>query len=169
MLLFSNCQIRYTPSKWSLWARSSKSEIPVLRSTMIVESHWRLIKHDFLYKFNKPRTDLLVWVLVDRLLPRYLIKYRKIANPLQSHRAVSSWRSEFKRNWKDCAKKPYNNNNYNINPLTWTCSCPAFLENRFFICKHLIHSVRPVTPQFFLEAKRQRSPPFWLHADLYPL
>ncbi|CAG8825826.1 18113_t:CDS:1, partial [Dentiscutata erythropus] len=49
----------YDSSKWPNWARSAKNEISVLKTTMIMESHWRLIKHNYIYKFNKPRVDLL--------------------------------------------------------------------------------------------------------------
>lgn len=45
--LFSNW---YRPNRWTLWARSASEEIPVLKTSMIVESHWRLIKHDYLHR-----------------------------------------------------------------------------------------------------------------------
>ena len=35
----------YNPVDWKLWARSVNEEIPVLKTTMIVKSHWRTIKH----------------------------------------------------------------------------------------------------------------------------
>lgn len=51
----------YKPGQWELWARSANTkEIPVLKTTMIVESHWRKIKHDYLHRFNRPRIDLVV-------------------------------------------------------------------------------------------------------------
>ncbi|CAG8758024.1 4020_t:CDS:1, partial [Dentiscutata erythropus] len=55
----------YCSSKWPYWARSAKKEISVLKTTIIVESHWRLIKHDYLYRFNKPCVDLLIWILAE--------------------------------------------------------------------------------------------------------
>ncbi|KAJ6542145.1 hypothetical protein DFH09DRAFT_848348, partial [Mycena vulgaris] len=61
----------YRPGRWELWARSQHPEIPRLKPTMMVESHWRCIKHDFLHHFHKPRVDLLVWILVVKLAPRY--------------------------------------------------------------------------------------------------
>ena len=40
----------YRPGQWELWARSANdSEIPVLKTTMIIESHWRRIKRDYLH------------------------------------------------------------------------------------------------------------------------
>ncbi|KAJ7721079.1 hypothetical protein DFH07DRAFT_691115, partial [Mycena maculata] len=65
----------YRRSRWELWARCAHPEILVLKTTMILESHWRRIKHDFLHHFHMPRCDLLVWILVTKLAPCY---YRKL-------------------------------------------------------------------------------------------
>ena len=51
----------YQPNQWALWTWSSNGEeIPVLKITMIIESHWRKIKHDYLHRFNRPRIDLVI-------------------------------------------------------------------------------------------------------------
>ncbi|KAF8209756.1 hypothetical protein K438DRAFT_1571712, partial [Mycena galopus ATCC 62051] len=65
----------YRRGRWELWARAEHPEIPRLKTTMMVESHWRRIKKDFLHHFHKPRLDLLVWILVVKLAPRY---YRRL-------------------------------------------------------------------------------------------
>ncbi|KAH9959718.1 hypothetical protein BGW80DRAFT_1131454, partial [Lactifluus volemus] len=65
----------YRAGRWELWARCAHKLIPVLKTTMILESHWRRIKHDFLHHFHMPRCDLLVWILVTKLVPTY---YRKL-------------------------------------------------------------------------------------------
>ncbi|RIB03209.1 hypothetical protein C2G38_1990259, partial [Gigaspora rosea] len=57
----------YCSTKWLHWARSTKKEISVLKTTMIVKSYWRLIKHNYLHKFNKPCVYLLIWILVEQL------------------------------------------------------------------------------------------------------
>ncbi|KAJ7043906.1 hypothetical protein C8F04DRAFT_894863, partial [Mycena alexandri] len=64
----------YRKSRWELWSRSVYPEIPILKTTMILESHWRRIKHDFLHHFHMPRCDLLAWILIVKLAPTY---YRK--------------------------------------------------------------------------------------------
>lgn len=54
----------YRQQEWKPWARSTNEhEIPILRTPMILESHWRVIKHDFLDRLKRPRIDLVVWVL----------------------------------------------------------------------------------------------------------
>lgn len=57
----------YIPTHWALWARSSYNKISILRTTMVIESHWRMIKRDHLYKFNRPRLDLLCFVIVQKV------------------------------------------------------------------------------------------------------
>lgn len=57
----------YTPKQWVLWARSSFEEIGILRTTMVIESHWRLLKRDYLYKFNRPRLDLLCFIIIKKV------------------------------------------------------------------------------------------------------
>jgi len=60
----------YCPKEWALWARSAnEKEIPILKTTMMADSQWRTIKHDYLHRFSCPRVDLIVWVLLSRLIP----------------------------------------------------------------------------------------------------
>jgi hypothetical protein len=72
----------YRPGRWEIWARSCNPEIPILKTTIILESQsvyffihmkeialtlhncWCRIKRDFLHHFHKPRLDLLVWILI---------------------------------------------------------------------------------------------------------
>ena len=44
----------YNPKQWPLWARSADSAIYVLKTTMIIESFWRNLKHRNLQEFNRP-------------------------------------------------------------------------------------------------------------------
>ena len=82
----------YKPGQWELWARSANAiEIPVLKTTMIVESYWRKIKHDYLHRFNRPRIDLVLWVLTSRVVPNAIDRMEAIRNG--NHRkATASWR-----------------------------------------------------------------------------
>ena len=162
----------YQPSQWVLWARSTNAtEIPVLKTTMIVESHWRKLKHDYLHKFNRPRIDLVVWVLLTRAIPDSLVRMRALLS--QDHRrAIASWRKAFKREWKkltirsEVIEDPIQR--YHTNPAQWTCACPIFINSRFLICKHLLFFYEPILDpvRFFREVKRQRFPPFWIEKGL---
>ncbi|KAG1739721.1 hypothetical protein EDB19DRAFT_1978114, partial [Suillus lakei] len=46
---------------------------------------------------------------------------------------------------------------------------PNFVKTRFLVCKHLVQSVHPVVPTFFLEVQWNRTIPFWTHPLLIPL
>lgn len=65
----------YKLGQWKLWARSANpDEIPVLKTTMIVDSHWRRVKHNFLNKFNRSRIDLLILALTPQSIPQGIIR-----------------------------------------------------------------------------------------------
>lgn len=168
----------YQPSQWVLWARSAnEAEIPVLKTTMIVESHWRKLKHDYLHKFNRPRIDLVVWILLQKAIPDSLIRMRALLNC--DHRRVdaswrkASWRKAFKREWKKLTVRsqtlnPESIQQYSVNPAQWSCGCPYFINSRFLICKHLVSCYEPISDpiRFFREVRRQRVPPFWTDRQL---
>ncbi|KAJ7214419.1 hypothetical protein GGX14DRAFT_360171 [Mycena pura] len=163
----------YRSGRWELWARSAHPTIPRLRTTMICESHWRRIKHDFLHHFHSPRIDLLVWILVTKLAPTY---YRKLDNlfiDTGRYRELMSWRKTFKAEWRKAETRAVNEDKedhvYRPDVTLWVCTCPAFLVNRFMICKHLVQKVHRVPTRFFQQAERNRTTPFWQHPDLIPL
>ena len=138
----------YKPGQWELWARSANAtEIPVLKTTMIVESHWRKVKHDYLHRFNRPRIDLVLWVLTSRVVPNAINRMEAIRNG--NHRkATASWRKAFKKQWKklrDREIEPRNLEKYHTNPVMWTCACDAFLLSRFLICKHILYCYEPIS------------------------
>jgi hypothetical protein len=161
----------YKPEQWELWARSANArEIPVLKTTMIVESHWRKIKHDYLHRFNRPRIDLVVWVLTSRVIPNGLDRMEAIRNG-DYRKATASWRKTFKKQWKQLQGReiePQSIHRYHTNPAMWTCACDAFLLSRFLICKHIVHCYGSITDpiKFFSGLRRQRSSPFWVDKQL---
>ncbi|KAF9033847.1 hypothetical protein BJ165DRAFT_1356948, partial [Panaeolus papilionaceus] len=139
----------YRKGRWELWARSASPLIPILKTTMILESHWRRIKHDFLHHFHMPHCDLLVWILVVKLAPLYYRKLNLLLTETGRYRELPSWRKNFKKTWKKLMNTPITmpiNDAYRPNP-----------------------SKMEVPPRFFLEVKRQRTAPFWRHESLVPL
>jgi hypothetical protein len=161
----------YHPNQWKLWARSvNTKEIPVLKTTMIVESHWRKIKHDYLHRFNRPRIDLVIWVLLSRLIPSAIRRMRALLE--HDHRqAMASWRKDFKSEWKMMngqLPEAVRNQHYHTDPIRWTCACHSFLNSRFLLCKHILSCYEPVCNRidFFRSVQRHREPPFWTHRQL---
>ncbi|KAJ6470299.1 hypothetical protein DFH09DRAFT_954863 [Mycena vulgaris] len=96
----------YRRGRWELWARAEHPEIPRLKTTMMVESHWRRIKKDFLHHFHKPRLDLLVWILVTKLAPNYYRRLDIMLNATGRFRDQPSWRKAFKAQWRCCQTTP---------------------------------------------------------------
>jgi hypothetical protein len=87
-------------------------------------------------------------------------------------RELPSWRKAFKHDWKKAAKTPITmplNDKYRPDSRRWVCTCPHFRTSRFLLCKHLVQSVHPVPPEFFLEVRRNRTTPFWKHKKLIPI
>ncbi|KAK1216777.1 hypothetical protein PQX77_001906 [Marasmius sp. AFHP31] len=163
----------YRAARWKLWARSSyPSEVPRLKTTMILESHWKQLKHAYLDHFSNPRIDFLIWIVVVRAGNAYLNSFQHISidNGRWTHR--SSWRKDFKREWKRCKKAPISiplNPRYRPDPCRWVCTCPYFASSRFLVCKHLVQMVHDVNPVFFWEVQRNRAAPWYTHSSLRPL
>ena len=88
----------YAPDQWKLWARAAFPSIPVLKTTMILESHWRRVKHDFLHRYNRPRIDLVAWILLHRLYRFYKMRMEALLRG-DYRTGKASWRVDFKRIW----------------------------------------------------------------------
>lgn len=142
----------------------------MLKTTMIVESHWRRIKRDFLYRFNRPRIDLVIWVLTSRAIPQGLDRIRAIQ--LGDFRnGVASWRKTFKKQWKQHKGQEIESESlqtYHTDPTKWTCGCQSFLLSRFLLCKHIVHCFEDFEDsiKFFGYVRRQRTMPFWVDRQL---
>ena len=154
----------YRLDQWKRWARcADPAEIPVLKTTMILESHWRTLKHDYLHRFNRPRVDLVVWILTSRVIPDAV--HRMEAILIGQFRVFKArWREEFKKTWKRAASKAVNPEKlkkHHTNPVNWTCACKSFLFSRFLLCKHIVYCFEPPTPEFFNTVQRQTTCPFW--------
>ena len=107
-----------------------------------------------------------------KLAPTYYRKLDLAFVDIGRYRELPAWRKDFKAAWKKAKKTAITlplNEKYCPDPLRWVCTCPQFVVDRFLICKHLVQSVHPVHPVFFLEVKRNRTLPIWSHRSLVPL
>ena len=142
----------------------------MLKTTMIVESHWRKLKHDYLHRFNRPRVDLVVWVLASRVIPQTIDRMRALI--IGNHRkGNAAWRKAFKRQWdslQNCEVEPQDLQTYHTSPSKWTCACSKFLLSRFLICEHIVSCFEKISdrPKFFSNVRRQRQTPFWTDEQL---
>lgn len=147
----------YNDGRWELWARSAHKNISILKTTMFIEGHWKAMKRDFLYKFFRPRLDLVTYIILLKMIPLQRRKFQQIL----SGRESPDWKKEFKAEWKRLSKHNTDLvNTYATNIQNWVCGCPYFLTNRFMICKHLIQLKGAVNAEFFCKVQRNHSYPF---------
>src|ERR1044072_910863 len=124
----------YQKEYWVLWARAANYELCLFKTTMLIESHWKVIKRDFLPRFFRPRLDLVIFIIIKRLLPHYQQRQDRI---LQG-REKPSWKKDFKKAWRKCENHEKKENTHVTIVEKWVCSCYAFLLSRWPMCYHLV-------------------------------
>ncbi len=147
----------YSSDRWFLWFRAGcDDKVSIFKTNMFVEAHWKVLKRDFLYKFFRPRLDLVVFIIMEQVIPHNQRKFEQI---FIVEREKADWRKAFKKEWKHLAKQPLNNM-YSTDILHWICGCSAFLTSRFLICKHLVQQKGDIDIQFFDQVHRHHQYPF---------
>jgi hypothetical protein len=150
----------YNRKDWKLFARSAYlSAMPLARTTMITESHWRVLKYNYKYNYNRPRLDRLTQILVEQLVPDFNLKLIQY----NTNRSFPSWWQTFKKDWEKNAVaniEPGMDERYHIDEINWICSCPAFLNSSYLICKHLVSKKdgNSFFPTFMETARRHDYP-----------
>jgi len=137
----------YKKNCWTLFARASYSKaLPLARTTMLVESHWRVLKHNYKRNCNRPRLDRLTQILTKELIPDQIHNWEKYCG----NRTFPSWWGAFKQDWKTALRKEVNTDTiYYTDIERWICSCPAFIDSTYLLCKHLVKRYTAETPNFF--------------------
>ena len=164
----------YRLDQWVLWGRSvNPGQIPILKTTMILESHWTKLKHQYLHNFNRPRIDLVSWILTSRVIPEAMYRWQALANS-NDDRNKAGWRKAFKFEWNKLRKtgcEREKQTKYQTDPNIWVCGCEYYLTRRFLLCKHLVHACQPLTNnvEFFSDVRRRRTAPFLSHPQIQPL
>ena len=90
----------YNKKDWKLFARSAfPTAMPIARTTMITESHWRVLKHNYKYNYNRPRLDRLTQILAKQLVPDFKVKLVHY----NLNRGFPTWWQAFKKDWNKAA------------------------------------------------------------------
>ncbi|KAI9488736.1 hypothetical protein BDB00DRAFT_963242 [Zychaea mexicana] len=152
----------YKPTAWNQWARSAiPDRIPGGKTTMLIEAHWKVLKRNHLYRFNRARLDLLVFVIIEKHFPDLRVKYNR---DTVQFRQATRWQQAFVNHWNKAYRLPENSNAnalYQPTVDTWTCGCKAYLTSRFLICKHLVkRSGHGEIPASGVLVHRQSTQPF---------
>jgi hypothetical protein len=73
---------------------------------MISESQWRVIKHQDLAMFSRPRLDLVIHIVIKWLIPR--VQYNLtdlLGNSREGHgRFLREWQKDLRKQWRDMSK-----------------------------------------------------------------
>lgn len=143
----------YEYTKFLTWGRrNEESGIPLFKTTMMVESHWSLIKRHYFVLYNRPRVDFVAHVMDKRLVEKYWKDYEL----RRSGVSLPSWFLDYTAEWRKLKSTPINRT-YPISQEKWICGCPAFLTSRFLICKHLVQNSDWIE---YRDLVRSRHPPF---------
>ncbi|KAI8328729.1 hypothetical protein BC941DRAFT_519150 [Chlamydoabsidia padenii] len=86
----------YRPDEWRKWARSCTFLVRNGKSTMMMESHWKVLKRNHLYHYNRPRMDLLTYIITDKFVKHHKHSYEQ---KVVLRRDVFSWEREFVKTW----------------------------------------------------------------------
>lgn len=119
----------YTEDWWKRWARASIPErIPLAKTTMMIEAHWRVLKRKHLLHHNQPRLNLLVWIIINKVLPPLLDKFSLCINSRPRHDCFR-WEKEFSKEWRRLTRKsvhPGKIQEYGTDVSRWTCAYRSF-------------------------------------------
>lgn len=141
----------YNMDNWIIWGPWHSSKIALSRTTMKFDAHWSLLKRLYLLPYNRPRVDLLVYVISTKLLPKYLSNLENVRSGVKN----PNWWKQFRREWYIC-RESISNGVYKTNKIPFTWSCLARVRSQFFLCKHLVNNSFPQ----YCELNINRSPPF---------
>ncbi|KAL0568508.1 hypothetical protein V5O48_013478 [Marasmius crinis-equi] len=99
----------YCTGHWQLWTHcSNPKKIPHLKTIMILESHWKHLKHDYRDHFSNPHINFLVWTVVMKAGHAFLSTSQNILVDNRRWTHCLSWRKPFKCEWQQCGTNPHN-------------------------------------------------------------
>ncbi|KAK9243953.1 hypothetical protein V1506DRAFT_555028 [Lipomyces tetrasporus] len=131
-------------SRWEIASlsgrRGSNACIPISRTTMRLESHWRILKKDYASRFTRPRLDVLTYIICTGLVRSRMHSHTQV----EAGRKKLSAYNDFVHLWRVCASAVNfsvisdRDEVYHADRDQWMCSCPSFILNARYICKHLV-------------------------------
>jgi hypothetical protein len=151
----------YTINSYRRWARSAiNNMIPMGKTTMLIEAHWKVLKRTHLYHYNRARLNLVTFVIIQHYYKKLKIKYQSTVVYRQE---TSNFEKVFMETWnkRDASDA---SNQYVTDVDSWVCGCKSFLHSPVFLCKHLVkeyqrnNTTRLVNRRQFIQ--RSHTPPF---------
>ena len=97
MYLEENC---YCPSWYYTWGRRKENEVIFTRTTMMIESHWSVIKSQYLRHNNRPMVDFVLYVLEECLMPTVKKDFDRLLYDVKK----PAWQYTFTKEWRRASK-----------------------------------------------------------------
>lgn len=143
----------YSRVNYNRWAKSAASGmVPMGKTTMMIEAHWKVLKRTHLYHYNRARIDLITFVIIKHY-------YRKLAHKYQStvvyRQETSTFEKRFSEDWRKNSCLQVSRAAYATNSQRWVCSCPAFIRSPVCQCKHLVKAYQTTTATVNLTNRAQ--------------
>ncbi|KAF0706324.1 hypothetical protein AaE_014173 [Aphanomyces astaci] len=176
MYLYTNW---YNPQAWCLCARSSSTTLSEFRTSMLVESHFSILKFRFLkvvnwsaffhIKIQIPQEHYIHEDSVGNISPSAGLfdvlahnnSTRVVCREVFNFNKFASGTPEAKLGTK------FQPNLYDTCILQWICTCPAYQYNEHFLCKHLVSAF--VRETYDTTANYYLAPAFKVRRYTHPL
>jgi len=100
---------------------------------------------------------------VEQLVPDSDLKLTQY----HTNRNFPSWWQNFKKDWNKAINKniePGMDERYHIDAINWICSCPAYSQSRYLLCKHLV-AKKNILPTFMETVRRHEYPLVFFGTD----
>ncbi|KAI9430358.1 hypothetical protein F5148DRAFT_1296338 [Russula earlei] len=135
---------------------------------MGTENFWKQLKHNHLHHMLQPRLDLLVWILVTKVTPKYIAcaEVLEDTHHLGHSKPLSSYQKCFKSSWKQLTDASVSRNIYVTDVTTWMCNCGQQMYHSQHLCKHLVQSVQPPPMHFWHQVVCHHILPLYCHPAL---
>lgn len=101
---------------------------------------------------NRPRIDYIVNLMDTKLMP----KFREDLQQFRDGVRLPTWWKYFMREWKKFQGTKVQGT-YLTCKRQWHCTCSAFYQSRFLLCKHLVDGQAPLE---YRDVVRSRFAPF---------
>lgn len=73
----------YCSKWWLLWGRRHNSLISLSRTTMIVESHWSILKRLYLIPYNRSSVDFLMYIIEKKMMSKFREEFTLLVEGLK--------------------------------------------------------------------------------------
>ncbi|SAL95028.1 hypothetical protein [Absidia glauca] len=152
----------YTCIHYKRWAESGvDSMIPIGKTTVLIEAHWKVMKRTHLYHYNCACLDLLTYVVLEHYYRKLKMKYQSTVVHRQK---TTLFEKTFIAQWHQADRAEVFGISYATNLNLWVCGCVAFLQSPLALCKHLVkayqasNQLQVVARVVFIQ--RSQTPPF---------